>query len=88
MDEFTDSFQESAEQLAQATHDLTEKTTETADRRATALIPTPAPATYTMIIQQQTNPDHTEIVVRKETVDKQILIQREKNTTDNTLARE
>ena len=84
VDKFTDGFQESTDQLAQATHELTEKTTEMTEMRMTPTIPAQAPATYTTIVQQ-TNLDHAEIVARTETMDKQILIQKDKNTADNTL---
>ena len=52
--------------------------------RTTPMIPAQAPATYAAIVQQ-TNPEHAEIAMRTETADKQILIQKDKNTADNML---
>ena len=81
MEEFNDGFQETAEQLAQATQELTEKTTEkTAEQEN-------RPSTYAAAaaVQYQPHPIHEEIITRGQTADKQILIQKDKNTTENAL---
>jgi len=83
MEDFNDGFQESAEQLAQATHELTEKTAETTNK--VTIADSQAPATYTMIAQQQAHPDHAEIIAKGNNADKQILIQKDRNATDNAL---
>ena len=81
MDEFNDGFQETADQLAQATIDLTEKTAETAN--TTTPTPIQAPTTYATVAQLYERNNHAEVIARGVTADKQILIQKEKNTTDN-----
>ena len=84
MDNFADDFQESAKQLAKATQELTEKTTKS--MKPTQLVPNPAPITYTLVTQQQTSPEQREIIVRGECLDRQIIIEKDKNSTNNNLA--
>ena len=83
MEDFNDGFQESAEQLAQATHELTEKTAETTNK--VTIADSQAPATYVTIAQQQAHPDHAEIIAKGNNADRQILIQKDRNATDNAL---
>ena len=81
MEEFNNGFQETAEQLTQATQELTEKTTEkTAEQED-------QPSTYAAAaaIQYKPHPIHTEIITRGQMADKQILIQKDKNITENAL---
>jgi hypothetical protein len=85
LDEFTDGFQASTDQLAQATHKLTEKTADTTNKSSTTTPPTQQHNTYTTILQQRPDSDQAEIVARTETVDKQILIQKDRNAADNSL---
>ena len=56
MDEITDRFQETADQLAQATHKLMEKTMETNNKVMDMLAV--APLTYTAVVHQHTHPDN------------------------------
>jgi hypothetical protein len=76
IDEFNDGFQETANQLAQATIDLMEKTTEA------IATPMQAPITYATIVQTQERNNHVEVIERGATADKQVLVQKGKNTTD------
>jgi hypothetical protein len=85
MDDFKDNFQEMAEQLTQATQDFTEKAMENL-ATATA-IPHHAHqvATYASVVQQQVPTAHASAITRGDITDKQILIQKAKDATDNTL---
>lgn len=85
LEEFTDGFQASTDQLAQATYELTEKTTDTANKIPATTTPVQQHNTYASILQQRPDSEQAEIVARTETVDKQILIQKDKNATDNSL---
>jgi len=67
MEEFNDSFQETADQLAQATQELVEKTTEKAPDHGYQ------PPTYAATAQYQLHPIHEAVIMRGEIVDKQIL---------------
>ena len=41
--------------------------------------------TYTAIMQQEAQADHAEVIMRGNTMDKQILIQKDKDATENAL---
>ena len=85
MDDFKDGFQETAEQLTQATQDFTEKTTE--NLATTTATPPHAhqAATYASAAQQQIPTAHASAISRGDITDKQILIQKDKDATDNAL---
>jgi methyl-accepting chemotaxis protein len=88
IDKVKDGLQETMEQLTQATQELTEKTTDAANKalmEPTAPIDTPQQMTYAAVTQQEPHTDHAEVITRGHTMDKQILIQKDKNVTDNTL---
>ena len=88
IDEFTDEFQETTEQIAQATQELTEKASESANKAAIETTAPPLanqPFTYATAAQQELHADHAEVITRGNTADKQILIQKDKNATDNVL---
>jgi len=84
MDDFKDGFQETAEQLTQAMQDFTEKTTEN-------LTTTTTPhhlhqgATYASVAQQQIPMAHASAITRGDITNKQVLIQKDKEATDNAL---
>jgi hypothetical protein len=86
MDEFKEEFQESTEEILQVTQDLAEKTADNVtEGQGTPTQRTQQP-TYTMITQQQTIPAaHITVITRGETSNKQILIQKDPNATDNVL---
>jgi len=79
MDELNDSFQDTAKQIAQVTQELMEKTAEKITEQENR------PSMYAAAVQYQPHPIHEEIITRGQTADKQILIQKDKNTTENTL---
>jgi len=79
MDELNNGFQDTAEQIAQVTQELMEKTAEKITEQENW------PSTYAATVQYQPHPIHEEIIMRGQTVDKQILIQKDKNTTENVL---
>ena len=93
MEDFNKGFQETAEQLAQATHELTEKTAENANVIAEKSLTQnhhhhqrERELTYATMTQQQGPPAHTaSVITRGDITDKQILIQKDPNTTNNTL---
>jgi len=78
MDELNNGFQDTAEQIAQVTQELMEKTAEKITEQENW------PSTYAATVQYQPYPIHEEIIMRQ-TADKQILIQKDKNTTENAL---
>jgi hypothetical protein len=80
MDEFNDGFQEMADQLAQGTVELTEKTVENANATTT---PIQVPATYAMAAQLYERNNHAEVIARSKTTNKQVLVQKGKDTTGN-----
>jgi hypothetical protein len=75
MEDFNDGFQESAEQLAQATHELMEKTTETTNKVMVAT--SQATAMYATMAQWHAHPDHAAVIANRNTADRQILIQKD-----------
>jgi len=75
MDELNDQFQETANQLAQAMQELTEKATATTN--TTMSIPTKTPITYAAATQQHIHPDCTAIIAKGQNMAKQILIQKD-----------
>ena len=79
MDELNDDFQDTAEQIAQVTQELTEKTAEKITEQENQ------PSTYAAAVQYQPHPIHEEVITRGQTADKQILIQKDQNTTENAL---
>jgi hypothetical protein len=83
MDDFKDGFQETAEQLTQATQDFTEKTTESL--ATTTPHHTHQFTTYASVAQQQIPTAHASAITRGDITDKQILIQKDKEATDNAL---
>lgn len=87
MEDFNKGFQETADQLAQATHKLMEKTAENANTiTEKSLTQNHQQPTYATITQQQDPPAHTvSVITRGEITNKQILIQKDPNTTNNTL---
>ena len=93
MEDFNEGFQETAEQLAQATHELTEKTAENANAIAEKSLTQnhhhhqrEREPTYAAMTQQQGPPAHAaSVITRGDITDKQILIQKDPNTTNNTL---
>jgi methyl-accepting chemotaxis protein len=78
MEDFNEGYQETANQLAQATHELTEKTAENANAiTEKSLTQNHHQPTYATIMQQQGPPAHTaSVMTRGEITDKQILIQK------------
>ena len=81
-------FQETADQLMHATHKLTEKETENANANTAIMMPPTQnhQVTYTTVTQQQGPPVHAaSVIVRGEITDKQILIQKDPNITNNAL---
>jgi len=85
MDEFNDDFQGTADQLAQATQELTERNTERMNAPMTAPDFNYQPMTYANVIQQHVPPAHELVVARGELTVKQILIQKDPGATDNAL---
>jgi gas vesicle protein len=86
MDEFKEEFQGSTEEILQVTQDLAEKTADNATERQGAPTQRMQQPTYTTITQQQTIPAaHITVITRGEMSNKQILIQKDPNTTDNIL---
>jgi len=83
MDKLNDGFQETADQLAQATQELTEKAVATTN--TTMSVPTETPITYAAATQQHIHPDCTTIIAKGQNMAKQILIQKDQNITDNAL---
>ena len=83
MNNFKDGFQEMGEQLIQAMQDFTKKATE--NLTMTTPCHTYQATTYALAAQQQIPMAHTSAVMRGDITNKQILIQKDKNTTDNTL---
>lgn len=81
MDDFNNGFQEMADQLTQATQELTEKATKptNTENRTT----NQGPTTYAAATQQYDRNEHTEVILRGETVDKQILVQKKRDTEVN-----
>ena len=85
IDEVKDGLQETTEQLTQATQELTGKTAESTNKATTDQIFDPQPMTYAAATQQEVHADHAEVITRGHTTDKQILIQKDKDATDNAL---
>lgn len=85
MDDLKDGFQETAEQLTQATQDFTEKTTENLAMATATPYHTHQVETYASVAQQQIPTTHASAITRGDITDKQILIQKDKDATDNTL---
>jgi hypothetical protein len=85
MGEFNDDFQETANQLAQATQELTEINTDRTNAPTTTPDFTYQPMTYANVIQQHVPPAHKSVVARGELTVKQIMIQKDPNATDNVL---
>jgi len=83
MDKLNDRFQETADQLAQATQELAKKAMATTN--TTMSIPTETPITYAVATQQHIHPDCTAIIAKGQNTAKQILIQKDQNATDNAL---
>jgi hypothetical protein len=83
MDELNDGFQETADQLAQASQDLVEKSTENTGH--TVSDNTYQPRTYTSVAHQQVPPAHESVITCGEITAKQILIQKDPNSADNAL---
>lgn len=79
MDDFNNEIQETTDQLTQVTQELTEKTSETIQT------PIQKPMTYASITQQYIPPVHETAISRGETSDKQLIIQKDPNATDNAL---
>ena len=82
---FKDRFQEMAEQLMQAMQEFTEKTMENLATATATPQHTHQAATYATIMQQQIPMAHASTITRGDITDKQILIQKDKDTTDNAL---
>ena len=78
---------ESADQLAQAAQDLTERAATMENAHVTTTMPQNEyqSSTYASIVQQQIPLAHAVVVTRGDITDKQILIQKDKNMTDNLL---
>jgi hypothetical protein len=87
MDEVKDGMQETMEQLTQAALEIVDKTTENPNFTMTCSEPTSQPRTYATATasQQDPHPDHAEVITRGYITDKQILIQKDKNATENML---
>jgi methyl-accepting chemotaxis protein len=85
IDEVKDGLQETTEKLTQATQELTEKTAESTNKATTDQVFDPQPMTYAVAMQQEAHADHAEVIMRGHTMDKQILIQKDKDATDNAL---
>jgi len=83
IEEFNNEFQAMMEQLVQATQELTEKTTETT--RGNMGVPKVTPVTYAAAVQQQTHLECMVIIAKGHTTAKQMLTQKDHNTTENTL---
>jgi PBP1b-binding outer membrane lipoprotein LpoB len=83
IDEITDGFQETAGQLVQATHELTEKTIGT-NNKVMDILAAPS-LTYAVAVHQHTHPDCTALIAKGHTADRQILIQKDCDATDNAL---
>jgi len=79
MDKLNDGFQDTAEQIAQVTQELMEKNCRKDHRTRKPTINIHSCSPY------QPHPIHEEIITRGQTADKQILIQKDKNTTENAL---
>jgi hypothetical protein len=79
MDKFKDKFQETTEQLTQATQELTEKAVESTNTTAPAPAQAPIPVTYAAVAQQNA---HMEVIARGAAADKQILVQRNRSSTN------
>ena len=83
MNNFKNGFQETVEQLTQVMQDFTKKATEN------LTMTTPChmyqATTYTLAVQQQIPMAHASTVTRGDIADKQIIIQKDKDATDNTL---
>ncbi|KAF8230264.1 hypothetical protein L208DRAFT_1282988 [Tricholoma matsutake] len=84
LDKFTDGFQASTDQLTQAMHELMEKMADTTNKNPDTTSHEQQHNTYATILQRPSS-DQAEIVARRETADKQLLIQRDRNATDNSL---
>jgi hypothetical protein len=85
IDEVKDGLQETTEQLTQATQELTEKTAESTNKTQTDPTFASQPMTYAAATQQELHADHAEVITRGHTMDKQIMIQKDKDATDNAL---
>jgi hypothetical protein len=85
MDNFKDDFQKMVEQLTQVTQDFIEKTMENLAMTTATPHHTHQAPTYAAITQQQVPTAHTSTITRGDITDKQILIQKDKDATDNTL---
>ena len=83
MDEITDGFHEITDHLVQATQKLMEKTTEANSRVSSIAAATPI--TYAAVVHQQTHPDCAALIAKGNTTDRQILIQKDCDATDNAL---
>ena len=81
--EITDGFHETTDHLVQATQKLTEKTTEANSRVSSIAAATPI--TYAAAVHQQTHPDCAALIAKGNTTDRQILIQKDCDATDNAL---
>jgi vacuolar-type H+-ATPase subunit H len=86
MEEFKEEFQGLTEEILQATQDLAEKIADNTTERQDAPTQRMQQPTYAKITQQQTIPAaHITVITRGETSNKQILIQKDPNATDNVL---
>jgi len=85
IDEVKDGLQETTEQLTQATQELTEKTMEATYNTPTDPTIALQPRSYAAAIQQEIHADHAEVITRGNTTDKQIMVQKDKDATDNAL---
>jgi hypothetical protein len=83
LNEFNDGFQESAEHLAQATQELTEKMANPGTQTSNGI--DHYLKTYANVTKQQVPPVHEAIIAKGEQTAKQILIQRDLKSADNTL---
>ena len=85
MDDLKDDFHKTAEHLTQVTQDFAGKTTENLAVATATPYHTHQVATYASVAQQQIPMAHTSAITRGDITDKQILIQKDKDATDNTL---
>jgi hypothetical protein len=90
LNEFNDGFHESAEQLAQATQELTDRTSEKAappnSQTNDELGIAHYLKSYANITKQQVPPAHAAIIAKGEQSAKQILVQKDPKSTDNALS--
>jgi hypothetical protein len=90
LNEFNDGFHESAEQLAQATQELTDRTSEKVSDPGNQTNYEQGIAhylkSYASAAKQQVPPAHAAIIAKGEQTAKQILIQKDPKATDNALS--